>query len=451
MKNFQLLVVSFFGVIAVSNCFAQKEHSVKQIADSIAINNYVAPVPDGFWFGETDQYRLFLELTEKASIEELIAYTDDSRPIVRVYAIKILNDRKYNKTFELAVKHIHDTATVSESGIHRSVQRKVGDYFMATTNFSEKEHQQLDSILFFTDNALSYTTYLLDDLPIEEIYYARMKHLAETNDFAVVALAKYQKEEDIDFIASRIAENSYFTLDAIENFPTERFKRTLLSLREQGFHYYGTELAVAAFKDEFSVDFFNHLLSDPTRSKYAQKEDARYIFEAIQKYHDPIFNDLYFRLWEQFNKIDKTTFDYLKTVNPVCALELTKATLGKPDEYGFNSLLLAPLLDFLAEHDSMAVKELIIFHINRGHYDNLAPFTEKANTYNDPEITNALFNQLKKAKNAYVYLPIVECVLRYNDAGLNEQLLNAIRENTEIKDWGLEKVDQRLTEYGLKR
>jgi len=448
MKNFQLLVVSFFGVIAVSNCFAQKEHSVKQIADSIAINNYVAPVPDGFWFGETDQYRLFLELTEKASIEELIAYTDDSRPIVRIHAIKSLNGRKYNKIFDLAVKHIHDTATVSEPGMHRSVKRKVGDYFMTTANLSEKEIQQLDSLLFFTDNELSYTTYLLDDLPTEERYYARMKQLAETNDLGVVALAKYHKEEDIDFIASRISENSYFTLHSIENFPAEPFKKTLLTLREEGFHYYGTELAVAAFKDEFSVDYFNQALNNYQGNK---KENARYIFEAIQKYHDPIFNDLYFRIWEEYNKIDKTTFNYLKTVNPVCALELTKITLTRFEDYGFDTELITPLLDYLSEYDSIAVKELIIFHINRGHYSNLIPFTQKAQEYNDPEIIKALFDQLRQAKNAYVYIPVIACILHYNNQGYNERLLATILENKEINGWGLEKVEQALKEYGLTR
>jgi len=432
-------------------CFGQKELTVKQLADSIAKNNYVAPYPDGFLFGETDQYKFWVRFTEKASTEELVAYTDDPRPIVRVHAIKGLNERHYEKLFSIALRHLHDTAMVSEPGMHRSSQRFVGDYFFVTQNMSENESRQLDSVLFFTDNRLRRINHILDDLPVEEKYYKRLRELAATKDFAVEALAKYKKEEDIEFIASRILNNSYFTLEAIENFPAEEFKKVLITLRERGFNYYGTELAVAVFRDEFSVDYFNQSLNNYNGNDYGKKERARYIFEAIEQYHHPIYDQLYFRIWEEYNKIDEPTFEYLKTVNPVCVLELTKMTLGKFKDFEFNSTLIAPLLNFLAENDSVAAKQLIIFHINRGHYDNLSPFTEKAIEYNDPEIVNALFNQLKKAQNPYVYIPVIECLLRYNNPAYHEQLLVTVRENAEIKDWGLEKVDKLLAEYGLKR
>jgi hypothetical protein len=122
-------------VLSVTICFGQdKPMLTKKIIKEIAKNNYVAPVPDGFFFGETPQYKLFMQLAETATTAELIKYTEDRRPIIRVYAVKCLDKRNYDGLFELAIKHIKDTKKVSESGVHRSRDVYVGNYFVVVQN-----------------------------------------------------------------------------------------------------------------------------------------------------------------------------------------------------------------------------------------------------------------------------------------------------------------------------
>ena len=433
----------------VTICYGQdKALTTMKIINEIAKNNYVAPYPDGFINGETPQYKLYQLLKEKATTEELLKYTDDKRPIVRTYAIKCLDDRKYDKLFQIALSHIHDKKKVRAAGeISRDVY--VGDFFVGIQNISEIERKQLDSIILYTDNKLFYLNGLLSEIEPNEKHYERIRYLADKNEFAVIALAKFRKESDIDFIATQILKNSYFTIEAVEIFPAEQFKKTLLKLREQGYNYYGTELAVSVYKDQFSVDYFNNSLMT-VENEFQRKQKSKYIFEAISKYRDTIFTNLFFKLWEDDYIINSEIFNYLNNLDKEKCLRLANQTLKEPNNLDNSSLVISTMLDFLISNDSITAKKIIKQNIDSANVHKLSYFVEKAIHFKDQEIINSMFHRLENTSNGHIYVPIVKTILAYKDNELNERLIESIKKNVEIKDWGLQKVTDNLELYGLK-
>ena len=450
MTNTFKYIVLIVNILTVTICYGQdKELSTKSIIKEIAKNNYVAPFPDGFLHGETPQYKLYQQLKDTATTKELIKYTTDKRPIIRTYAIKCLDDRKYGKLFQLAVAHIHDNKNVKVSG-HRSRDVYVGDFYVGIQNISDIERKQLDSIILYTDNKLFYLNGLLSDIEPNEKHYERIRDLADKNEFAVIALAKFRKESDIDFIASQILNNSYFTIEAIEIFPAESFKKTLQSLKEKGYNYYGTELAVAVYQDKFSVDYFNTSLNSIKVNDFQRKQRSKYIFEAISKYRDTIYTDLFFKLWEDDYVIDSEIFNYLIDLDKDHCLRLAYNSLQEPNSLDNSSLVISTMLDFLIANDTIIAKKIIKKNIDSANVHKLSYFVEKAVHFKDQEIINSMFYRLENTSNGHIYVPIVKTVLAYQDNELNKRLIESIKRNVEIKDWGLQKVTENLEEYGLK-
>lgn len=450
MTNITKHIALTLTLLTVTICYGQdKSLSTKETIKQLAKNNYVAPYPDGFINFESPQHELYLKLQETATTDELLAYINDKRPIVRTYALKCLDDRKYDHLFKIAVSHLHDTSKVRSEG-HMSRNVFVGDFFVNVQNITKSERKQLDSLILYTDNKLFYLNGLLSEIEPNEKHYERIKYLADKNEFAVIALAKFRKESDIDFIATQILKNSYFTIEAIEIFPAEPFKNTLQTLREEGYNYYGTELAVAVYKDRFSVDYFNTSLCSVKENDFQREQRSKYIFEAIAKYKDTIFTNLFFKLWEDDYIINSEIFNYLTSLEKEKCLRLAYQSLQKPNSLDNSSLVISTMLDFLIANDSISAKEIIKQNIDSANVHKLRYFVEKAVHFKDKDIINSMFYRLENTSNGHIYVPIVKTVLAYQDKELNKRLIESIKQNVEIKDWGLQKVTENLEEYGLK-
>ena len=455
MSKFKMMntikhIILIISLLTATICYGQdKLLTTKKIINEIAKNNYVAPYPDNFINYETPQYKLYIQLQKTATTDELLKYIDDKRAVVRIYAIKCLDDRKYHKLFQLAVAHIHDTNKVKESGdISRDVY--VGDFFVSIKNISENERRQLDSVILYADNKLFYLNRLLSEIEPNEKHYQRIRYLAEKNEFAVIPLAKFRKKSDIDFISNKILKSSYFTLEAIEIFPVEPFKKTLITLREQGYNYYGTEFAVAVYKDNFSVDYFNTSLSSVKENDFQKKQRSKYIFEAISKYRDTIFTNLFFKLWSDCFIIDSVIFNYLANLDKERCLSHAYNTLQKPNNLNNSTLVISTMLDFLIANDSIKAKKIIKQNIDSANVHKLSSFVAKAVHFKDYDIINSMFYRLENTNNGHIYIPIVKTILAYKDNELNRKLIKIIKQNIEIKDWVLKEVTENLGLYGLK-
>lgn len=130
MTNTIKHIVLTLTFLTVTICYGQdKPLTTKKIINEIAKNNYVAPYPDGFINFETPQHELYLKLQETATTDELITFINDKRPIVRTYALKCLDGRKYDHLFNIAVSHIQDTSKVRVAG-HMSKNVFVGEQLL---------------------------------------------------------------------------------------------------------------------------------------------------------------------------------------------------------------------------------------------------------------------------------------------------------------------------------
>jgi hypothetical protein len=216
------------------NCFSQTELKTDKIVKTIAANNYVCYAPDGFFtIDSSEQFILCTELLKTATSDELIKLTKHKKPAVRVYAIWCLNEKKDINLYSVILNHIQDNQTVKTYFADMTRERMVGDFFVSVNNITKSQRESLDSLLLYKDNKLSHTNSILREIDPTNKNYDRIRALAKKREFAVIALSKYQKEEDIKLIQEQILKNSYFTIKAIEFFPTEQFKETLLTLRKK--------------------------------------------------------------------------------------------------------------------------------------------------------------------------------------------------------------------------
>ena len=109
------------------------------------------------------------------------------------------------------------------------------------------------------------------------------------------------------------------------------------------------------------------------------------------------------------------------------------------------------MIHFLIKENKSLAKEIIIEQIknNKSLY-SYPEFAENARYFKEDTMINVLFKRLEKTDNAYIYYPIIETIIYYNDTELNKRMIEIITKNDKINDWGLEKVEKLLNKNNLK-
>jgi len=438
-------------ISTVFSCYSQTQLKTDEIVKNIADNNYVSYAPDGFFAVDSSkQFILYTDLLKTATSEELIKLTKHKKPAVRVYAIWCLNEKKDTNLYSVIVNHIHDNQTVKTYFADMTRERMVGDFFVSVNNITKSERESLDSILLNNDNKLWYTNSILKEIDPIDKNYERIRTLAKKREFAVIALAKYQKEEDIQFIKKQLLKEHYFSIKSIELFPSNEFKSTLTELRKQGYNLYGTYFSVAVYQDSFSINYFNSKLDELSNNDFKRKQEGEYIFEAIFKYRNPIYDSLLFRLWESDYIIDDTTFAYLLTVDSIKCKKLAIKSINNANELDNSTLVLVDLLNFIIYTDKSIATSLISENILTISVHEFIYFSEASQKIKEQRIIQSLFTRLEKSDNGHIFVPITETILSYNDPKLNKKLIMIIKDNPRIDGWGLDKVKKMINEKGLK-
>lgn len=404
---------------------------------------------------QIDNYNL---LKSTASDNELKQLTGHKNGVVRVYSFMALAQRQFSGLYEIILEHIRDNELINcyahgfEFVHSESYKRKVADFFVSTQSLTPKQRTTLDSLLIFSDQHLSYTDYLLRNIEPDEKYYTRIKQLTQKSDYnyAVIALSKFRKSDDLVLIERKIKETPYYSLEAIELFPDHYFKSVLNYYSTQSSKPYGLYAAVAAYKDSFAYNYLYHSIQEPSKNDYLREQKAKEIYGAIEKYKCPLFNELFFQLWETDFVINDSVFNYLKTIDQKRSIKLSIQSLMHPNSIDNRTLVIEDLLDFLIAVDSTSAKTVIKYNIDSANVYTLNYFVEKANHFKDIEMINSMFVRLEQTDNGHIFVPIVETILSYRDNDLNNRLLESLRANKGIKGWGLEKVIVLLDKNGLK-
>lgn len=177
-------------------------------------------------------------LREKLTIAELTELTNHGSPIVRCYGFKALTQRNENAAFLVIKNHLQDTLEISTThGCFRSYEF-AGDFFVYAFRGHEAilhdsvHLEQLDSLLIFAPNNLEARNEAIRRAGNNGRYYNRIKSIAINEKLAgaLIALANFKREEDIDIIMdTRVTGEPFIhfqlgtTFLAISQFPHPRF------------------------------------------------------------------------------------------------------------------------------------------------------------------------------------------------------------------------------------
>lgn len=189
----------------------------------------------GYSGGKPKQWDNFTDLKKNATDQELLLLTEHPNPVVKCYAFDLLVKKRNKNSFNILKENLKDTTSVStQYGCIGSMTR-VNDYFIESMSrpypdneyLTESDKRTLDSLILFTPNLISnYKNRLLERIEPEEKYYDRIRELAlKGNNSAIIAISKYQKENDIELI-NKLLENKdtdiqFYGLKAVKNFPNE--------------------------------------------------------------------------------------------------------------------------------------------------------------------------------------------------------------------------------------
>ncbi len=256
------------------------------------------------------QWKRYKQLKEIATMDQLVALSDYSNPVVRCYAFRALAAKNSDQVFPIALTHLLDTTKVQTLDGCIGGSEYTGDYFIGVLKYyeenyegyrlSEEEQTTLESIFIYDENIVLYErSRVLRDLKPKAEYYSRIRQLVkEKRELdALVALAKYKKQEDKVLIASFLQEEEslYSALQAILEFPDDYFYDEVVQLFEEGWKanrisYSQLRLfyqVLAKYPNEKTVDLFN--LTFQIEEEYRREQFCKYLLLAILKYPHPLY------------------------------------------------------------------------------------------------------------------------------------------------------------------
>lgn len=487
MKQIALILTFFlsFNLFGQSK-FDQNKISSKtnKIVQKIAKVNELMGSAVSIGGTRPKQYDNFVELEKKASKEELIELTNHPNGVVRSYSFWALSHKKNIDLFPIIKNHLIDDELVSTMFGCIVSKEKVGDFFISVATpeyidldskkMDSKEMKELDSLLIFQPNNLSARFDAINRAEPTESLYPKIRELVinEKNQSALVTLAKYQKEQDIDIIKNFRDETDkdeggyFFTYKAISYFPNPKFFPFLKSqlqktLDNTHFSNEWTQLyrAIASYKNEEAK---NQLLIPFTQveHKHIRKYHLNMIFSALNEFQCKNYEEILWKLWEEENKISPKVFEYLSNLNSSRAFELTKKSMQNPNDldianFSFDNLeetksLNEQMLDLIINKDRDFGLQLIRENIKKSNVHSFPLYATKASEIKDKSFVKPLIEILETEWNAHIYLSATKALIAYNNQEINKQILNARTKNENLrKDWGGKAFDKLLAENGI--
>ncbi len=300
---------------------------IQLLVDSMAIYNQVDDRVVGAEGSISKQFMRFERLRQQATNEELYTLTKYTNATVRCYAIQAYCMRN-GKDFDLVqttfLRSFRDNSIIKSLSGCRGSNAKLGDYMLSmgwyyslstmdTANF-RKLFSQIDSIMLYdTAIHLSYKSNILENSKANPKDYSRIREIAikERLPVAVLALARYKKQEDIEIISSYLKDEEmyYYAIWAVREFSDITFYPLLLDIfekkwRKNKYNYPEWRIlyqALAKYPTDTTVELFDRTIN--VRNKFKKSMLGRYLSIAITKYPHPNY--------EQFK--DKVELDNLSS------------------------------------------------------------------------------------------------------------------------------------------
>ncbi|UKN00970.1 hypothetical protein K6119_14640 [Paracrocinitomix mangrovi] len=400
-------------------------------------------------------------LKKSASVPELIILTQNNNPVVAAYAFEILSDTADTILYQLILQHRNDNRTFKyrrygNEWIHGSYgTMNLNNHLFHLDGLSENERTALDSFIICEKIKSRYTAYLLEEIAPNTSLYKGIKDLAKDKfPGSTIALAKFQKEEDIDLIIKNIEAywkqktHSYVisTTDALIYFKHERFRNFIEENTETE-----PSLAqvVAVYQDSFAYNIINSNLDQFDGNMYLKKSSVKSIYKSIWQNHTPIYDSLLLKMWDRYAIINDSLFAYLSSNYPEKSLALSQKSINNIKEIDDRTLVSIDMLNFILDQDSTLAEEILIDNILNVKVSYFQKFTEFGKKIDSPQVVNALLKRFDNESNGHITVSVAKCILSYQNEEYNQLLLQAIEKNTALNDWALKDINHLLTSYNI--
>jgi hypothetical protein len=418
------------------------------------------------------QFNHFTQLHNIATQAELIELTNHPNGVVRCYAFWALSYDSSANLLPVVINHIRDTESVNTQFGCIGASEKVGDFFINVVTpqyvdinskkLTASEFEHLDSILVYTPNNLYAKNNAIDRRKTNESFYLQIRNLVvkENNQSALVRLAKFRREQDIPLILKNRQKGErynqlFFTYKAISEFPHFSFlpllRQSLYEAIEKG--AWSTEWrelynAIASYRNDTALQLLKIPFTQ-VRHENIRQYHIGFVFEAIQKFYSPIYDDLLWQMWENENKITSEVFRLLYSKNPDKAFELSKRSIENAgDIYYLNTAiysedrevpinLLDIMIDTILIRDRPYAVRLINENLEKINVHQFPTFADKALKLKDTSFVMSLFNRLEKEDNPHVYLKAAKVLIAFTDKQINQRIVEVYNRNINLRQgWG---------------
>ena len=287
--------------------------NLKKIVNGIEKGNRVESSHIGYAGSPSNQYKKYEQLKKIATVEQLTALTDHKNPAVRCYAFQALASKNADNVFAVLLKHLHDTSSVETQSGCIVWTELTADYFINVVTpdyvdldvckLNQKERQMLDSILLYDKSIQLYAkSRVLEKLKPTAENYDRIRELVakDRNTSALVSLAKYQKQNDKELIASffKDEDTQFSALYAVREFPVDYFYSFVKKVFEQE---WAEELydypkwricyqALAKYPRQETIELFERTTN--TKDEFRYETLCKYLLVAITKFPDKLYDPI---------------------------------------------------------------------------------------------------------------------------------------------------------------
>ena len=287
---------------------------INEIVKEIATTNVLMGSAVGVSAQRPEQWDRYSLLRSKATDKELLDLTNNENSVVRCYAFQALVERNTTDLFPIVLRHLSDTATFHTMYGCIGDYQKAGDFFLETViedigdaksyRLNHKQKMTIDSLLLFQDgNELEARNKLLSKIEPLTKYYLRIRDIAfrENNKTAIVALAKFKKQQDKVLIESLLidANSQSYGFAAVVNFPDPSFFPTLQqTLKDEATKNNGNSNqrlqllyhAIVQYKDQPSRQLLESILLKVKVMQWVYHAD--YLHQALKMYPSSIYDGL---------------------------------------------------------------------------------------------------------------------------------------------------------------
>lgn len=275
----------FITIIIITAClFSCKSQREKELYDTVEA------------LSQEDKFYYKLNLTTCIDIRQCLGKIDTlatnkeienlacghASPVVRLYMYQLLLKRDLGSCIDIAIRQIRDTSAVTVDDTSGFISYY--DYYpdrtsnvrinLLTNFYKGRNLAALDSVLLYSYGIkdILYYKQLFKKIPAKPEYYnvIRRHYVDYGNDYALIALAKYRKEQDRKLIN-----------DALSGCGQKPVPYGFDSLRDIALY------AVSEWPDDYYIDALKRFCNDYLFDEYVSfGKTLRLLFKALIAYDD---------------------------------------------------------------------------------------------------------------------------------------------------------------------